>query len=75
MFDDIYVASSRLRTATAEDVSAAERAVGARMPEGYGEFVTRLGEGCVNNLVRVNMPGRYPALSREWQAATATYFF
>ncbi len=75
MFDDIYIVSSKLKTARKADVSATERTLKLEFPAGYSEFVCRLGEGTLNNLIRINMPDRVPKQIRQWQAAWASAFF
>jgi hypothetical protein len=66
--DDIYLVTDRLETASASDVTRAEREFRCRFPTGYAEYVQRLGRGSLNNEVRVLMPDEIVAVLGDWRA-------
>jgi SMI1 / KNR4 family (SUKH-1) len=73
--DDIYVVTDRLETASATDVTRAERELGCRFPTGYAEYVQRLGRGSLNDVVRVMLPGQIVAELGDWRARWNEFWF
>lgn len=62
----------------AEDVAAAEAALGARFPTGYYDFITRYGRGILGGLVRIYTPADIvsgPNNVRDWRARIDEYWF
>lgn len=53
---DFYLVKDELTPRTEAEVDAAEDALGMRLPDGYREFVTTLGDGEVSGLLRVCPP-------------------
>jgi len=74
-FEDVYLVTQRLNTATPEQVASAEQTLGFKFPDGYFEFVTRFGEGDYSTFVRVYMPSRIVDEHREFQDRWNEYFF
>ena len=72
---DIYLVTDRLETASATDVTRAERELGCRFPTGYAEYVQRLGRGSLNGFVRVMVPGQIVAVLADWRATWHEYWF
>jgi hypothetical protein len=54
--DNVFVVSDKLSLATADQIRAAEHALGTRFPAGYREYVTTLGAGSLNGRARVVPP-------------------
>jgi hypothetical protein len=73
--DYVYLVTDRLETASATDVTGAERELGCRFPRGYAEYVQRLGRGSLNNEVRVMMPGQILAVLGDWRARWQEFWF
>jgi hypothetical protein len=73
--DGIYLVTDRLETASATDVTSAERELGCRFPSGYAEHVQRLGSGSLNDVVRVMLPCRILAELRGWRERMNEYWF
>jgi hypothetical protein len=61
--------------ATAADVDALEDFLGVSLPAGYREYVTTLGEGGLDSLVRVLPPWRVRAQLEEHRSRMAGYWF
>ncbi|RAU19836.1 hypothetical protein DN062_01820 [Nitrincola tibetensis] len=74
-FGHVYLVTSRLNTVTPEQVASAEETLGFKFPDGYSDFVTRLGEGSYSNFVRVYLPSRIVEEHREFQDRWKQYFF
>ncbi len=74
-FENVYLVTQRLNTATAQQVADAEKTLGFKFPNGYAEFVTRFGEGIYSNFVRVYMPSRIVKEHRKFQVRWNEYFF
>lgn len=60
---------------TDADVDDAEQRLGTRFPDGYREFVTRLGEGTIRSFVRVLPPRRVLEYLDEHRGLMAGYWF
>lgn len=74
-FDDLYVVSDRLQTASPADVAAAEVEIGCRFPVGYSEYVERFGAGSLDDLLRVFLPDRILAEIGSWRETKDRYWF
>jgi hypothetical protein len=71
----MYQISSQLKTASPDDVDRLESHFKTTFPVGYREYVTQLGEGVLNDFVRVYMPQRIiETLDRETRPRWAEYF-
>lgn len=56
MFENTYLVTDKLKTFSAAEVDAAEAQLGIRFPEGYREYMTRLGVGEYCNFVVIHDP-------------------
>jgi hypothetical protein len=74
-FDDIYVVSDRLETASASEVALAAGEIGGRFPTGYSEYVQRFGRGSLNDLLRVMLPGHMVSALASWRDTKSEYWF
>ncbi len=62
----------------AEDVAAAEAALGAKFPAGYCDFITRYGRGILGGLLRIATPADVlggPNNVHDWRARIDEYWF
>ena len=55
-FEGVYLVTDELGRATHAEVDELERTLGFRMPHGYREYVTTLGEGDYCDILRVFLP-------------------
>ncbi len=75
-FDDVLVVNpSQVRPVAPAEVAQAELDLGVRLPSGYADYVQRLGAGALGHFVRVHVPGKLPALTREWRERVSEYWF
>jgi hypothetical protein len=74
-FDDIYVVSDRLETASARELALAEGEIGGRLPTGYSEYVQRFGRGLLNDLLRVMLPGDVVSALAGWRVTKSEYWY
>ncbi len=72
--DDVKVAKGPLVTASANEVDALEAKLWLTFPEGYREYVARLGEGYLNS-VRIYPPWRIEKELQAWRRRVAQYWF
>jgi len=72
-FEDVYLVSEDLEVATEADVRAAEAALHTSFPLGYSDYVTTLGAGVYNYIVRVALPTQILAEYAGDQAMWAEY--
>lgn len=74
--DDIQVTGKPLVRAKAADVSALEAQLWITFPEGYREYVTKLGEGTLGgDFVRIYPPWRIEKELVEWRQRITKYWF
>ncbi len=73
--DVLLVNPSRVRPATADDVRRAESELGIQLPQGYVEYVQRLGVGSLGHFVRVQGPAALGDVSRDWRERARAYWF
>ncbi|MBX3029257.1 MAG: SMI1/KNR4 family protein [Chloroflexi bacterium] len=73
--DAVEVRGGPLLLATHDEVDALERDLGLTLPDGYREYITRLGDGTLNLLVRVLPPDRIRSGRTEHQGRMAAYWF
>ena len=67
-WDDVYLVSENLNTATDAEVDELEKLISAKVPEDYREFVIKLGEGNYCDYVSIHHPrSRYA----DWQSYIA----
>ncbi|EWT01274.1 hypothetical protein N865_05630 [Intrasporangium oryzae NRRL B-24470] len=57
---DFYLVKDELTLHTTEEVDEAEAVLGLRLPDGYRELVTTLGDGVISGLLRVCRPADLP---------------
>ncbi len=57
-FEGVYLVTDELDRATHAEVDDLERTLGFRMPAGYREYITTLGEGDYCDILRVHPPKR-----------------
>ena len=82
MFENTYLVTDKLTTFLEEDVDAAEAQLGTRFPEGYREYMTRLGVGEYCGYINVSPPhtlvknqlGEKPPLEEFCQSWDGTEF-
>ena len=76
MFENVVVRGTIIDAARACDVTAAEQALGARFPAGYGDYITRFGRGVLGGTyIRIYMPARVVADLAEWRARIDEFWF
>jgi hypothetical protein len=73
--DSVEVRGQPLMLATHAEVDELEREVGTTMPIGYRDYVTRLGWGTLNALVRVLPPPEIRARLDEHRGLMAGFWF
>jgi hypothetical protein len=75
MFENIRVIGEPLILSSGADVDAAEAHLGIRFPTGYGEYVTRFGEGILGGAyVRIYPPRRVLDELVEWRGRIGEYW-
>jgi hypothetical protein len=73
---DIKVASGARAVATPKELEDLSRLVGARMPDGYAEYMLALGEGVLGGTyVRIYPPWRIAKELEAWRARIREYWF
>jgi hypothetical protein len=73
---DVRVVGKPLVLATPADVDALASRLWITFPDGYSEFVTRLGEGCLGgSFVRIYPPWRIENELGEWRRRINKYWF
>lgn len=73
--EDIEVAGERRFLSKPAEVAALEKEYWVTMPEGYREYVTRLGEGVLGGtFVRIYPPARISREMEEWRARVKQYW-
>ena len=77
--EDIQISGDALVLATEKEVTAMETRLGTRFPAGYGEFITRLGEGTLGgHYIRIYPPWRILTGENnleEWRERVEEYWF
>jgi hypothetical protein len=73
--DVLLVNPSRVRPATADEVSAAESELGTPLPPEYVDYVRRLGEGSLGHFVGVEGPAGLGKASKGFRERAAQYWF
>ena len=74
--DEVEMIGGPLVLATQADVDALEAKLWIRFPEGYPEYVTRLGEGVLGGtMVRIYPPWRIEKELSPWRARIKKYWF
>jgi hypothetical protein len=74
--DDVEVVGGALVLATDADVDGLESRLWITFPEGYREYITRLGEGVLGgSMVRVYPPWRIERELEGWRARIKKYWF
>jgi hypothetical protein len=74
LLDAVEIREGPRVLATDADVDAIQRTLGTRMPDGYRAYVTRLGEGALNDMVRVLPPWSVLDQLAEHQGLMAAYW-
>src|SRR4051794_17604853 len=74
--DEVQIVGGPLVLAMPEDVDSLESRLWIEFPDGYREYVTRLGEGVLGgSLVRIYPPWRVEKELRTWRRRIAKYWF
>ncbi len=73
--DDIRIAPNPLVLAAQPDVDGLESRLWVTFPDGYRDYVTRLGEGVLGSLIRVYPPWRIEGELGEWRRRINKYWF
>ena len=74
--DDIKIVGSPLVLASPKDVRALEQELWITLPQGYFDYITRLGEGVLGgSLVRIYPPWRIRKELNDWRERINTYWF
>lgn len=75
-FGDLLVINpSRIAKATADDIAAAESALGVTLPRGYARFVRRVGGGSLGHFVGVLSPDQLLKSTEDWRSRIQEYWF
>ena len=72
---DVYLVTDRLSLVSASACEDAERQLGAPLPAGYADYMSRLGVGVYSGFVRVYPPERIVAEHRDVRERWREYFF
>jgi hypothetical protein len=76
MFEKIVVKQSAASPPSVMEVEGLESTLGTAFPKGYGEFITRFGEGVLGGTyIRIYPPSRILAELEEWRARIDEYWF
>ncbi len=73
--DDVRVAGEPLVLATQADIDGLESRLWFTFPEGYRDYLTRLGEGVLGSFVRIYPPWRVENELAAWRRRIAKYWF
>lgn len=73
--EDVKVAKGPLVTASAEQVRALEAELWLSFPEGYREYISRLGEGSLCGFIQIHPPWRIEKDLDAWRRLHAQYWF
>jgi len=73
--EDVKVVKGPLVTASAEEVEALEAKLWITFPDGYIDYVTRLGEGYLSDFIRIHPPWRIDKEVDAWRRERAQYWF
>lgn len=74
--DDVHVSTTPLVLASAAEVDALESKLWITFPDGYREYITKLGEGVLGgSLVRIYPPWRIDKELVEWRRRINKYWF
>lgn len=73
-FDDVYLITPKQVLARSDEVDALSRWLGADLPAGYRQFVTRLGRGTYCGRLMVMMPAQIQAECESERAFVREYF-
>ncbi|MBI2566095.1 MAG: hypothetical protein HYV63_03555 [Candidatus Schekmanbacteria bacterium] len=73
MYDNVYLVTKRLILAEPADVRALAARVGP-LPDGYEQYVTRLGHGLYCTFIRIAMPAQIVKDLRDTRARWREYF-
>src|SRR4051812_24044802 len=71
----VKAAKQSLDSATAADVERLEKKLGVKLPAGYREFMTTLGDGLLSDYVRVYPPKQISKELKEWRKRIKQYWF
>jgi hypothetical protein len=72
---EVKVSPDKRILATQADVDAEAKKLKARFPEGYAEYVTKLGQGVLCDLVRVYLPDQIQKQLKPWRQRIKQYWF
>ena len=73
---DIVVHGTPVAVPTSAELEGLHKTLGARLPEGYDEFMLRLGEGLLGgSYIRVYPPWRILAELEAWRERIGQYWF
>lgn len=73
--DEVRIVREPLVLATQADVEGIESRLWITFPEGYRDYVTRLGEGVLGSFVRIYPPWQIESELAEWRRRIAKYWF
>ena len=73
--DDVRVVGEPLVLATQADIDGLESRLWFTFPEGYRDYLTRLGEGVLGSFVRIYPPWRVENELAAWRRRIAKYWF
>lgn len=72
---DFYLVQEELKRWTDGDVDAAEAAVGVRLPDGYRQLMTTLGDGVIGGVLRVFSPRALGDEQQSFRELTQEHWF
>jgi hypothetical protein len=73
--DEIQIAGEPLVLATDAEIHTLESLLWIDLPDGYRDYVTRLGEGTLGSFIRVYPPWRIEHELTEWRRRIGKYWF
>ena len=73
--DDVRIVREPLVLATQANVEELESRLWVTFPEGYRDYVTRLGEGVLSSFIRIYPPWRIENELAEWRRRINKYWF